>query len=81
MDVVEARPAAFPAALIAEGSANAPFEALLRVGELPRGEMRRVTRADLDVLLAHTPDGVVAVAIAVRTCRHPCRSGSSRTAS
>ena len=30
--------------------------------ELPPGAMRRVTRGDLDVLLAHTTDGIVAVA-------------------
>ncbi len=38
------------------------FEAFLDGDELPPGAMRRVSRGDLDVLLAHTPDGVVAVA-------------------
>jgi len=31
------------------------------VAELPAGTLRRVSRGDLDVLLAHTPDGIVAV--------------------
>ena len=42
------------------GTTGAPFEAVLDVAELPPGTMRRVTRGDLDVLLAHTPDGIVA---------------------
>lgn len=54
------RPAPFPAALQAMGTAGAPYEALLDAGDLPAGSMRRVTRGDLDILLAHTPDGVVA---------------------
>ncbi len=29
--------------------------------ELPLGEMRRVTYDDVDILLAHTPNGVVAI--------------------
>jgi nitrite reductase/ring-hydroxylating ferredoxin subunit len=38
-----------------------PFLPVLPVSELPAGAMRRVTHGDLDVLLAHTPDGVAAV--------------------
>ena len=53
-------PAPFPPGLIASGAAGAPFEEILTVAELPEGTMRRVTRGDLDVLLAHTPDGIVA---------------------
>lgn len=34
---------------------------LLDAGDLPPGSLRRVTRDDLDVLLAHTEAGVVAV--------------------
>ena len=30
------------------------------MAELPSGTMRRVSRGDLDVLLAHTPSGIVA---------------------
>jgi 3-phenylpropionate/trans-cinnamate dioxygenase ferredoxin subunit len=37
------------------------FLDVLGVDELPPGAMRRVTVGDLDVLLAHTPDGIVAV--------------------
>jgi nitrite reductase/ring-hydroxylating ferredoxin subunit len=58
---MDVRPAQFPARLQALGTAGVPFEAVLAVGHLPPGSMRRVTRGDLDVLLAHTPDGVVAV--------------------
>jgi 3-phenylpropionate/trans-cinnamate dioxygenase ferredoxin subunit len=36
------------------------YEALLGAGDLPPGTMRRVTRGELDILLAHTPDGIVA---------------------
>ena len=54
------RPAPFPAALQALGTAGAPFEPLLESAGLPAGSMRRVTKGDLDILLAHTPDGVVA---------------------
>ena len=57
----EARALAFPAELQAIGTTTAPFEALLPLADLPPGAMRRVTRADLDVLLAHTSEGIVAV--------------------
>ena len=54
-------PAAFPPELTAPGSAGGrPIDAGL-VTELPEGSMRRVTVDDLDVLLAHTPAGIVAV--------------------
>jgi nitrite reductase/ring-hydroxylating ferredoxin subunit len=33
---------------------------VLDAASLPLGGMRRVSRGDLDVLLAHTPDGIVA---------------------
>ena len=54
------RPAPYPANLGAPGSADAPFVALLDLDDLPPGAMLRVTRGDLDVLLAHTPLGIVA---------------------
>ena len=57
---MEAHPAPYPSALEALGTAGAPFEAVLDVAELPPGTMRRVSRGDLDVLLAHTPAGIVA---------------------
>ena len=58
---MEAHPAPFRPELTAAGTAGAPFEALLAAADLPPGAMRRVSRGDLDVLLAHTPDGIVAV--------------------
>jgi len=54
------RPAAYPPTLQALGTEGMPFEPVLGAGDLPIGSMRRVTRGDLDVLLAHTPDGIVA---------------------
>jgi nitrite reductase/ring-hydroxylating ferredoxin subunit len=59
---MQPNPAPFPPRLSAPGSAAAPFETVLDVADLPPGTMRRVTRGDLDVLLAHTPAGIVAVA-------------------
>ena len=53
-------PAPFPVDLQAHGTADAPFEALLELDDLPAGAMLRVTRGDLDILLAHTPLGIVA---------------------
>ncbi len=53
-------PAVFPLGLRAQGTADAPFTALLRVAELPPGAMRRISHGDLDLLLAHTSGGVVA---------------------
>ncbi len=47
--------------LRAPGTRDAPFRGVLLAGELPPGSMRRVSHADLDVLLAHTPEGIVAV--------------------
>ncbi len=54
------RPAPYPTDLQALGTADAPFEAVLDIDDLPAGTMRRVSRGDLDVLLAHTPAGIVA---------------------
>ena len=53
-------PASFRPRLQAPGTEGAPFEAVLRVQELPEGAMRRVSRGDLDLLLAHTDKGVFA---------------------
>jgi len=60
LDLIDIRPAPFPDQLRAPGTTGATFEVLLDVVELPHGALRRVTRGDLDVLLAHTDDGVVA---------------------
>ena len=54
-------PAAFPAELIAPGAADGRSVDAGMVATLPEGSMRRVTAGDLDVLLAHTPAGIVAV--------------------
>jgi nitrite reductase/ring-hydroxylating ferredoxin subunit len=56
-------PAAYPAELLAPGSA-APEAVAIDGGslaDLPEGSMRRVTQGDLDVLVAHTPAGLLAV--------------------
>jgi len=53
--------APIPRRLTAIGAASAPFEATIRADELAAGEMRRVTFGDLDVLLAHTSNGIVAI--------------------
>jgi 3-phenylpropionate/trans-cinnamate dioxygenase ferredoxin subunit len=55
-------PAPIPAGLAALGPAAAPYRRALALAELPPGTMRRVTFGDLDILLAHTPKGVAAVA-------------------
>ncbi len=55
------RPLAFRPELIAPGAADAPFRRLLAVADLPPGALRRVDVGDLDVLLASTTDGIVAV--------------------
>ena len=56
------RPAPFPPRLLAPGVADVTpgFEGVAAIGELPEGAMRRVSRGDLDLLLAHTPAGIVA---------------------
>ena len=55
-----AKPAPYPADLEALATADAPYEAVLDLSDLPPGTMRRFTRGDLDVLLAHTSAGIVA---------------------
>jgi len=51
----------FPPSLRAAGTAGAAFRATIRAADLLPGTMRRVTLEDLDILLAHTDLGVVAV--------------------
>jgi nitrite reductase/ring-hydroxylating ferredoxin subunit len=51
----------YPPELRAVGTADAPFLAAVRATELPPGAMRRVTFGDLDLLLANTSLGIVAV--------------------
>ena len=55
------RVAPIPDGLVASGSAAAPYVVALEVGALPAGAMRRVTFGDLDLLLAHTSNGIAAV--------------------
>jgi nitrite reductase/ring-hydroxylating ferredoxin subunit len=45
---------------MAPGTALAAFEPFLDTADLPPGSMRRVTQGDLDILVAHTPSGIVA---------------------
>ena len=53
--------APIPRGLTAIGSTGAPFASALPAAELPRGAMRRVSFGDLDVLVAHTANGIVAI--------------------
>ena len=54
-------PAAFPLELIAPGVDDGKVVDAGSLADLPEGAMRRVTNGDLDVLIAHTPAGIVAV--------------------
>ena len=51
--------AAFPRELRASGTRAAPFVEVAAVADLEPGTMRRATRADLDLLVAWTADGIV----------------------
>jgi nitrite reductase/ring-hydroxylating ferredoxin subunit len=53
--------APIPPGLTAIGASAASFRPALAAAELPPGAMARVTFGDLDVLLAHTADGIVAI--------------------
>jgi nitrite reductase/ring-hydroxylating ferredoxin subunit len=57
---MDPRPAPFPPQLRAAGTDGAAFQVVAAAGDLPPGAMVRVGRGDLDLLLAHTPDGIVA---------------------
>lgn len=61
MSDVAARPAPYPPGLQAPGTTGVPFQPLLAASDLPPGALRRVSRGDLDILLAHTDRGIVAV--------------------
>jgi nitrite reductase/ring-hydroxylating ferredoxin subunit len=52
--------APIPAGLQAPGTASATFLDVASIADLPPGAMLRVTRGDLDVLLANTEAGLVA---------------------
>jgi 3-phenylpropionate/trans-cinnamate dioxygenase ferredoxin component len=55
------RPAAHPPLLRAAGTADAPFHRFVHLDELPPGALRRASHGDLDVLVARTSEGIVAV--------------------
>jgi len=57
---MEPRPAAYPLHLRSLGTTDGRFQAVADVADLPPGALRRVTSSELDILLAHTPDGIVA---------------------
>ncbi len=48
-----------PDGLVAPGAATAPFRSLVAIDEIPPGAMRRVSFGDLDLLVAHTSEGIV----------------------
>lgn len=54
-------PLPYPPALQSPGTDGAPFEAVVPLSELPPGSMVRVTRGDLDLVIAHTDAGIVAL--------------------
>ena len=54
-------PAAYPPELSAPGAADGVFVDAGPLGDLPEGAMRRISEGDLDVLIAHTPAGILAV--------------------
>src|SRR4051794_18214316 len=47
-----------PVGLEAVGTADAPYERVARLADLPLGAMLRVTHVDLDLLLVYTPAGI-----------------------
>ena len=53
--------AAFPPELTAPGTAGGQTADGGSTADLPEGAMRRVSVGDLDILIAHTPAGVLAV--------------------
>jgi 3-phenylpropionate/trans-cinnamate dioxygenase ferredoxin component len=59
--VSDPRPLSFRPELVAFGTAGASFRRLCPVPDLPSGAMRRVTVGEIDVLLANTDEGIVAV--------------------
>ena len=53
--------APIPSTLTAVGAANAPFAPTFPSRDLPPGAMRRVSFGDLDIAVAHTSLGLVAI--------------------
>src|ERR1700751_3000213 len=52
--------APFPPRLRAIGTSGSGFEPVARVADVPPGTLRRVSVGELDILLAHTPNGILA---------------------
>jgi len=50
-----------PVGLQAPGTSSGRFEPVARLGEVGPGEMRRVTRGDVDLLVAHTSRGICVI--------------------
>lgn len=57
----EPRIAPIPPGLTAIGATGAEFRTTVPAAAMPRGSMRRATFGDLDVLIAHGGDGLVAI--------------------
>ena len=51
----------FPPALQAPGTRDSRYEPALPLADLPEGALVRISRGDLDVLIAHTEAGIVAI--------------------
>jgi nitrite reductase/ring-hydroxylating ferredoxin subunit len=58
--VLDPRVLSIPTGLQAPGTARSRFEAVADLDQLPPGALLRVTRGDLDILLAHTEAGILA---------------------
>ena len=60
-ETAEGTIAAIPNGLTAVGAGRAPFTRTFPARDLPVGAMRRVSFGDLDVVVAHTSNGLVAI--------------------
>lgn len=58
---MDPRVMAIPVGLVAAGAAEAPFEPVAALGDLPPGAMLRVTRTDLDLLVVHAEQGICVI--------------------
>jgi nitrite reductase/ring-hydroxylating ferredoxin subunit len=58
---MEPQPLAYPTGLGAPGTDGGAWHDAIPVDDLPAGALRRISRGDLDILLASTPAGIVAV--------------------
>jgi nitrite reductase/ring-hydroxylating ferredoxin subunit len=50
-----------PAGLIAAGAAEGTFQPLVALADVPAGTMQRVSRGDVDLLVAHTSSGICVI--------------------